>query len=105
MTIEQTVEIPVSRKIHLDFEVPFSLPLGKARVELTVIPEKQPEDENVPHRLTAQEVRERGLGFGSGPRMDPYEALEKASGIAKTSGFTSERLFEDRRRVLPKTLF
>jgi hypothetical protein len=40
MTIEQTVDIPASRKIHLDFEVPLSLPVGKARVELTVTPDE-----------------------------------------------------------------
>jgi hypothetical protein len=38
MTIEQTVEIPASRKIHLDFELPFTLPVGQARVEIKVSP-------------------------------------------------------------------
>jgi hypothetical protein len=40
MTIEQTIEIPVSRKIHLDFEAPLSLPVGKAKVALTVTPDE-----------------------------------------------------------------
>jgi hypothetical protein len=38
MTIEQTVEIPENRRLHLDFELPLSLPAGKAKVELIVTP-------------------------------------------------------------------
>ena len=36
MTIEQTVEIPVTRRIFLD--LPQNLPSGKARIEVRVIP-------------------------------------------------------------------
>jgi hypothetical protein len=36
MTIEQTVEIPVNRRIFLD--LPQDLPFGKARVEVRVTP-------------------------------------------------------------------
>ena len=39
MTIEQTIEIPPNRRLILD--LPFELPIGRARVELTVIPEKK----------------------------------------------------------------
>jgi hypothetical protein len=35
MTIEQTVEIPADRRVHLDFEVPFEIPAGKARISVT----------------------------------------------------------------------
>ena len=38
MTIEQTIEIPPSRRLVLD--LPFELPVGRVKVELTVIPEK-----------------------------------------------------------------
>jgi hypothetical protein len=38
MTIEQTIEIPPSHR--LVFDLPFELPTGRAKVELTVIPEK-----------------------------------------------------------------
>jgi hypothetical protein len=38
MTIEQTVEIPVDRRVLLEFLVPQELPVGKAKVELTLIP-------------------------------------------------------------------
>ena len=37
MTIEQTIEIPASRRVFLD--LPPELPVGKAKVELTIIPE------------------------------------------------------------------
>jgi hypothetical protein len=39
MTIEQTVEIPADRRVHLDFEVPFEIPAGKARVSVTPLEE------------------------------------------------------------------
>ena len=39
MTIEQTVEIPSNRRLVLD--LPFELPVGRARVELTVVPEEK----------------------------------------------------------------
>jgi hypothetical protein len=39
MTIEQTVEIPPNHR--LVFKLPPELPAGKARVELTVTPEKR----------------------------------------------------------------
>jgi len=35
MTATQTVEIPVNRRIHLDFEVSRELPAGKALVSVT----------------------------------------------------------------------
>jgi hypothetical protein len=37
MIIEQTIEIPVNRRIFLD--LPQELPVGKAKVELTITPE------------------------------------------------------------------
>ena len=40
MTIEQTVEIPASRRIFLD--LPLELPVGKARVEIKVSPADEP---------------------------------------------------------------
>jgi hypothetical protein len=38
MTIGKTVEIPANRLLHLDFEVPIEVPIGKAQIELKVIP-------------------------------------------------------------------
>jgi hypothetical protein len=37
MTIEQTIEIQPDRRLELD--LPFELPLGRARMELTITPE------------------------------------------------------------------
>jgi len=37
MTIGKTVEIPADRRLHLDFDVPIEVPIGKAQVELKVI--------------------------------------------------------------------
>ncbi|MDR0316022.1 MAG: hypothetical protein LBH97_03885 [Treponema sp.] len=39
MTIEQTIEIPSDHRLVLD--LPYELPIGRARVELTVTPEKK----------------------------------------------------------------
>jgi hypothetical protein len=39
MTIEQTIEIPSDHRLVL--ELPYELPIGRARVELTVTPEKK----------------------------------------------------------------
>jgi len=39
MTIEQTIEIQPNHR--LIFDLPFELPVGRARVELTVTPEKR----------------------------------------------------------------
>jgi hypothetical protein len=39
MTIEQTIEIQPNHRLVLD--LPFELPTGRARVALTVIPEKK----------------------------------------------------------------
>jgi hypothetical protein len=37
MSVTQTVDIPADRRLHLDFEVPVDIPVGKAQVELRVI--------------------------------------------------------------------
>ena len=37
MTIEQTIEVMPNRRLEL--VLPFEIPLGRARVELTIIPE------------------------------------------------------------------
>ena len=60
MTIEQTIEIPVSRRIFLD--LPLDLPVGKAKVTVTPQIEK--------------------------PTTDPYEAITSLRGIAKKMGST-----------------
>lgn len=37
MTLTQTVDIPVDRRLHLDWEIPHEIPSGKAQIELKVI--------------------------------------------------------------------
>ena len=39
MTIEQIVDIPADRRLHLDFEVPLEIPAGKARLTVTPLAE------------------------------------------------------------------
>ncbi|GHU92318.1 hypothetical protein FACS189479_00870 [Spirochaetia bacterium] len=46
MTIEQTVEIPASRRVT--FDLPFAFPVGKAKVEVTVTPEYETTLEETP---------------------------------------------------------
>jgi len=54
MTIEQTIEIQPNHR--LVFDLPFELPVGKAKVKLTVIPEKI---KNI------TEIKPAGTAFGS----------------------------------------
>ena len=67
MTIEQTIEIPASHRVFLD--LPVELPIGKAKVKLTVIPEKS---RIVPEGQTA---------FGC---LNRFAAPEKISGEKNT---------------------
>jgi len=39
MSITQTIEIPYNRKVHLDFEVPVEIPIGKAQISVTPLAE------------------------------------------------------------------
>jgi len=39
MTIEQTVDIPADRRVHLDFKVPVEIPIGKAQISVTPLAE------------------------------------------------------------------
>ena len=53
MTITQTVEIPVNRRIFLD--LPYELPVGKAKVELSITPESKPPVTSIQERVAAAE--------------------------------------------------
>jgi len=39
MSITQTIEIPANRRVHLDFEVPIEMPIGKAQISVTPLAE------------------------------------------------------------------
>ena len=59
MTIEQTIEIPNSRRIILD--LPQELPIGRAKVELSITPETTPKpkiEDNGKIRLTKAMIDE-----------------------------------------------
>jgi len=74
MTITQTVEIPVSRRIFLD--LPLDLPVGKAKITITPQTEK--------------------------PTADVYEAITNLRGLGKKMGstLTVERFHEMQREDL-----
>ena len=75
MTVTQTVDIPANRRLTID--VPKEVPAGK-----TVLIFKPVSDAS-PHR-TAQEAIDRD--FGNTPGIDPMEAIDRCSGIAKRLG-------------------
>ena len=56
MVIEQTIEVPASRRIFLD--LPLELPVGRAKVELSITPETTPKVDNGKIRLTKAMIDE-----------------------------------------------
>jgi len=85
MIIEQTIEVPVSRRIFLD--LPLDLPVGKAKVELIFTPlsdaSQTKSDGKI--RLTKKMIDEMLQG----------EALRSLSGILHTD-MTVEEIREER---------
>ena len=79
MSVTQTVEIPASHRLTID--VPREIPAGKTILIFKPVTE-------APARMTAQEAMDRGLGLGSGPRIDPAEAVERCCGIMQRLGFS-----------------
>jgi hypothetical protein len=97
MTIEQTVEITEKGWLHLSLPPEFSVGTT-AKVAITASVSAGATENRPRRRLSAEEAAERGWGFGNGPRMSPHEAIEMACGIAKDCAFSSEKLFEERRK-------
>jgi hypothetical protein len=85
MTIEQTIEVPASRRIFLD--LPLELPVGKTKVELIFTPiSDTPQTESSEKiRLTRQMIDE----------MLQREPLRSLSGILHTD-MTVEEIREER---------
>jgi len=79
MTITQTVDIPADHRLVID--VPREVPMGR-----TILVFQPAAEASV--CMTAQEAMDRGLGFGSSPRIDPAEAVERCCGIMQRLGFT-----------------
>ena len=84
MTIEQTVDIPASRRVFLD--LPLDLPVGRAKVAFTITPETEGEaGVNGKIRLT-KEMKERLL---------QGEKLRSLTGILHTE-MSIEEIREER---------
>jgi hypothetical protein len=74
MTIEQTVEIPADYRIYL--ELPHTIPLGRAHVEVTIRPEEGPDDAEILRQI--EELKRNEL-----PRARTIEeAIQQAEAIA-----------------------
>ena len=70
MTIEQTIEVPASRRIFLD--LPLDLPEGKAKLKLTITPEPMLQGKSVKPLISF-------LGADKGlDTMDAYFARKRA---------------------------
>jgi hypothetical protein len=77
MTFKQTVEIPEDRRLTLTIEVPREFPAGAATLTFTPNP-AYPPDEDAQASL--------------------QETIEKLQNLAKDFRFSSEDLFEERRK-------
>ena len=81
MTIEQTVEVPPSRRIFLD--LPPELPTGKARIEFTITPELKPWKGN---------IKSLALSDTPTPRADKLLGIAANLGDISIEEIRSERL-------------
>ena len=90
MSVTQTVEIPASRRLHLDFEVPSEIPVGKAQVELKVIPFAQKPDNAGKFRLSKHELDEM-LRDSKTPISDSLTGI-----LAHLGDITVEQIREER---------
>ena len=82
MTIEQTIEVPASRRIFLD--LPQDLPVGRAKVELTITHEAAPQEKSVKSLASL-----RGIHKGR-DTLDAYFARKRADKAKEDAQF--ERL-------------
>jgi len=90
MSVTQTVEIPANRRLHLDFEVPVEIPVGKAQIELRVIPFVNKPDNNGKFRLSKQELDEI-LRNAQTPISDSLTGI-----LAHLGDITIEQIREER---------
>jgi len=81
MTMTQTVDIPDSRRVNLNFEVPREIPMGKAQVEIKVIPFVKKEENPMP-KLTS----------GATPHTDRLLSLLSGIGEVNIDEIRDERL-------------
>ena len=90
MTIEQTVDIMADRRLHLDFNVPDEIPVGKAQVELKVIPFVKKPDINRKFHFSKQELDEI-LRNAKTPISDSLTGI-----LADLGDITIEQIREER---------
>jgi len=90
MSVTQTVDIPANRRLHLDFEVPLEIPVGKAQVELKVIPFVNKPDNNRKFHLSKQELDEM-LRDAQTPISDSLTGI-----LAHLGDITIEQIREER---------
>ena len=83
MIIEQTIEVPASRRIFLD--LPPELPVGRAKVELSITPENLMREKNVPSLASLRGI-DKGLDT-----MDAYFARKRADKAKEDAHFESMR--------------
>ena len=84
MTIEQTIEVPASRRIFLD--LPPELPIGKAKIELTLTTLNTLQTKSIGKIRLTEEMRQRLL---------QDETLRSLTGILHTE-MSLEEIREDR---------
>jgi hypothetical protein len=73
MTIERTVEIQSDRRLVLD--LPLELPVGRARVAITVTPERNETPEERRQRSREAIERCRGLGKRLGSKVTSDDVI------------------------------
>jgi hypothetical protein len=95
MTIEQTIEIPVSHRVTLD--VPQEVPEGKVKVAFSPLSDAAGEN-FFPHKLPGTMI----FSPDKKPGMTPQEATDRMCGMLKGSKFTVDALLEERRRDLER---
>ncbi|GHV96717.1 hypothetical protein AGMMS50293_30370 [Spirochaetia bacterium] len=84
MTIEQTVEVPVSHRLTID--VPREIPVGRAKI--VIFPESDAKPS--PKKKTSLEEKKRKI----------KTAIEAAWGSAQDSPLTSDRFLKMKRKDL-----
>jgi hypothetical protein len=90
MSVTQTVEIPADRRLHLDFDIPNDIPVGKAQVELKIIPFAKKPNDSGKLRFSKQEL-DKILRESKTPHSDALTGI-----LANLGDITAEQIREER---------
>jgi hypothetical protein len=90
MSVTQTVEIPANRRLHLDFDIPKDIPIGKAQIELKIIPFAKKPNNNEKLRFSKQEL-DKILQESKTPHSDALTGI-----LANLGDITVEQIREER---------